>query len=345
MKKTLLRMFCLGFAILIMLLSGCGAGGEKQTDKIDGTVPTPSASEKAKESESPAPVGDFPPIVSLAMPKSSGFLYGNIINGGVAAESQDQLFYRSSVDKKLYRAEGAGKVLVSDYPFAQAGNILFSINAVDGWVYFLQEPAQGIFKVKTDGSEKTKLIDEYCEYLHVADGYIYFKNIDDKLVYKAGLGGENSEVLFEDRVRCFCVVDGYIFYTEEYYLDSRLYRVKTDGTDKELIFSQRCDRVNVDNERLFVIKSEDNTVWSMKSNGSDARMIEGVIARNMNVADGWIYYGNLLDGEKLYKVKTDGSKMEKLSDMTASSILLTKDWIYFDSYRISRNGGEPETVQ
>ncbi|MBN2557887.1 MAG: DUF5050 domain-containing protein [Clostridia bacterium] len=345
MKRNFSRVFCLGLVMLIVLLSGCGTEGEKQTENIDGTVPTPSAGGNAKESESPAPAGDFPPIVSLGMPQNSGFLYGNIINGGTVAESQGQLFYRSSVDKKLYGEGEAGKLLVSDYPFDQAGNILFSINAIDGWVYFLQEPAQGVFKVRADGSEKTKLIDEYCEYLYVADGFIYFKNIDDKLVYKAGPGGENSSVLFEDRVGCFCLVDGYIFYTEEYYLDSRLYRVRTDGTDKELIFPERCDRVNVDGDRLFVIRSEDNTVWSMKSNGSDARMIEGVIARNMNVADGWIYFGNLLEGEKLYKVKTDGSGMEKLSDMTAASISLTKDWIYFDSYRISRSGGEPETVQ
>jgi len=83
----------------------------------------------------------------------------------------------------------------------------------------------------------------------------------------------------------------------------------------------------------------------MKSNGSDAKLLDEVIAKNMNIADGWIYYVNYLDGEKLYKVKTDGSSITKVSDLTAAIISLTDNWIYFGSNRISRDGGEAEAVE
>jgi hypothetical protein len=49
----------------------------------------------------------------------------------------------------------------------------------------------------------------------------------------------------------------------------------------------------------------------------------------------WIYYANLNDGQKLYKIKTDNTGRAKVSDDIVMNINVVGDWIYY-----SGNGGD-----
>lgn len=45
--------------------------------------------------------------------------------------------------------------------------------------------------------------------------------------------------------------------------------------------------------------------------------------------DDWVYYANPEDGDKLYKIKEDGTEKTKLSDKCAWNVQVVGDWIYF----------------
>jgi hypothetical protein len=51
----------------------------------------------------------------------------------------------------------------------------------------------------------------------------------------------------------------------------------------------------------------------------------------INVLDGWIYYCNISDQGKLYKVKIDGTQRTKLTDDFAQEITIENEWIYYSS--------------
>lgn len=75
-------------------------------------------------------------------------------------------------------------------------------------------------------------------------------------------------------------------------------------------------------------------------------------------SEGWIYFRNIFDDDKLYKIREDGSEFQKITDDTAAYINVNNDWIYYltdEQYsshgffgekikRVSINGGSPQLV-
>jgi hypothetical protein len=63
------------------------------------------------------------------------------------------------------------------------------------------------------------------------------------------------------------------------------------------------------------------------------------------IDDEWIFYQNLSDGGKLYKMSADGRKKEKVNDDNSTNIVALGDWVYYSNrddgnkiYRIRTDG-------
>jgi len=63
------------------------------------------------------------------------------------------------------------------------------------------------------------------------------------------------------------------------------------------------------------------------------------------IDDGWIFYQNLSDGGKLYKMSADGREKEKVNDDNSTNIVVLGDWVYYSNrddgtkvYRIRTDG-------
>ena len=52
---------------------------------------------------------------------------------------------------------------------------------------------------------------------------------------------------------------------------------------------------------------------------------EGLVAQQGD----WIYYSNILDERKLYKIRTDGTQKQLLSDDRSWYLNIADDWIYY----------------
>ena len=62
------------------------------------------------------------------------------------------------------------------------------INVVGDWIYYITQGK--IFKIKTDGTGKTKLNDDISFRLNIAGGWIYYINRSDNLkIYKIKTDG------------------------------------------------------------------------------------------------------------------------------------------------------------
>lgn len=80
-------------------------------------------------------------------------------------------------------------------------------------------------------------------------------------------------------------------------------------------------------------------IWRYNAESKDDKISEDE-AFYLNYHDGWIYYSNLSDEGKLYRVRTDGSGKEALSDMRTESIDIVNGTVY---YATTVLGGEEET--
>lgn len=178
-----------------------------------------------------------------------------------------------------------------------------------GWIYYVSpnegSTQSGIFKVKPNGSGKKELYmgNEDILSINAVGNYIYFIAV-------------SSEV-----------------YNEGDELDNKIYRMKTDGTDLQVIndneFNDNCYEIYVIKNNIYYIGTDAN-IYKMKLDGSDKEMVsengtgylginEKYIIYNAQASEGdtdyVTYIMNLdgsnprpiLEGKRLYSINLDGN--------------------------------------
>jgi uncharacterized protein YihD (DUF1040 family) len=183
-----------------------------------------------------------------------------------------------------------------------------NVEVVDGeWIYYTKNYegyARGaLYKMRTDGSENTKLTDlEDANFkLDVSDGWIYYIN---------GIQGGNT-----------------------------IYKVKTDGSQKTKVaskqkkqYNNQYNYINVVGDWIYYSDIDCNkasssqivgvsTISKMKTDGSEnTKLIDKVTATNsyepISVVGDWIYYDDEYDEQHskwlLHRIKTDGSQQTQV---------------------------------
>jgi len=170
------------------------------------------------------------------------------------------------------------------------GNIVNGgLAAIQGdWIYYTLI-LNGMYKIKTDGTERTKLNNDLSMFINVVGDWIYY-----------GTFIIIDEIPIDD-------------YAVEEITEDRLYKIKTDGTERTRL---------IDPSGLF-----------------------------FNVVGDWIYYGNYSDGDKLYKIKIDGTGKTKLSEDKVDYTNIVRDWIFYDNVskgklcRIKIDGTDREEME
>ncbi|WBW98654.1 DUF5050 domain-containing protein [Oceanirhabdus sp. W0125-5] len=79
-----------------------------------------------------------------------------------------------------------------------------------------------------------------------------------------------------------------------------------------------------------------NRLYKYDTNGLFHGVISDDFAQYINVVDEWIYYSNYRDKAKLYRMKVDGSYKQKLNDEYSAFITIVGDYVYYSNY--SDNG-------
>lgn len=159
----------------------------------------------------------------------------------------------------------------------EPGNILNQgIAAGSGeWVYYSDIATENqLFRMKADGSEKSRVSEDSVKYINVLGNIIYYVNLTD---------GE------------------------------KIYSIKYDGSEKTKITDNASEEMYVYGDRIiYVNKSDCENIYSMAVNGSDKKLLvdfkyepEGNIMVALD--GGWIYYTSKPDGA-LHKMKLDGSE-------------------------------------
>ncbi len=179
------------------------------------------------------------------------------------------------------------------------------IAASDGtWIYYQSNDAQSIYKMRLDGSEKTKLNDQPSSQIGLIDGVIYYRTASG--IYSMDTNGGNSTNVFMGTTEDMKIADGRIYFkSAEDKL--RLYSMAMDGTD---------------------VKRENELEETY----------------HLNLWDGRIYWSNNEDARKLYSANLDGSDMKILTTSSAEKLCVTDGWIlYYDMNKYEERAINLET--
>ncbi|MBV7271434.1 cell wall-binding repeat-containing protein [Clostridium sp. PL3] len=210
-----------------------------------------------------------------------------------------------------------------------------------GYLYYsTSKDGNKVYRIKDDGTELTKISDDYALNINIADNHIYYSNSSDSgKIYRMNLDGSDKTKII-DKYSVFTVVKNYIYYSYKNQQESGFYRINTDGSNNtKLSNDYTYYSMSIADNYIYYANSNDNdSIYKMKIDGSGKTKLCSDSSTSINLEDGWIYYeaadGTFTEkgpGYKLYKIKTDGTERTKISDDFPASMIVYNGWIYYRS--------------
>jgi hypothetical protein len=151
----------------------------------------------------------------LSLTVSNGWIYYTSYNNQLGTDN----FYKIKTD-------GTGKIKLDD-------GFILGVNVVGDWIYY-QSDYNTVSKMKTDGTSKTYItsVTQWCD-LNYSGGWLYFEK--DYRLAKAKSDGTGFSYLTPqgEQPVTINVLGDWVYY---YATNGYTYRVKSDGTSKQLIY-------------------------------------------------------------------------------------------------------------
>lgn len=223
-------------------------------------------------------------------------------------------------DQGIYkvRLDGTDKTkLSSDYS---------SFVHVQGdWIY--TQGNWGIYRMKTDGSQKKLICSDNCLKINIVGDLIYYVN-DDGLIYKIRTDGSektklkneftlfdfavDGDTIFGSKADIYCKMridgSGFVNYGDDINKETGqfLMKVNLNAADGWLYFLQyEYHNKQYSNSAIYKIKADK----SQKTKIADVKYHGKFF---ICVVDDWIYFEDGEDDYMMYRVKTDGTKLERV---------------------------------
>jgi len=208
------------------------------------------------------------------------------------------------------------------YQIVMMGDYIYYINTDDN---------STLYKVKTDGTSKTKLGNTRVVEIDTANNCIYY--ISDYKINKVGPEGEGQSQLNYDDVVSWILIEGNDLFYKVFNFDHGARLKKTDlnglssveiASDEPAGYIVSNNNTNVDfwyahTEHIldgwiyFVNKSDSNSIYKVKIDGSEKIKITGDFVEDKNdieILGNYIYYRNYNDGNKYYRIEVDGENKQ-----------------------------------
>jgi hypothetical protein len=248
---------------------------------------------------------------------------------------------------------------------------MLSINVIDDWIYFVQIESKTVkwfskvdvytlYKCKTDGSKKTKIIDDCGTALVYKDTIYYTKHIDfmgyshadpdidsEKMLIESNTGylfscdlnGNNEVKLTNEPIYDFCLDGNYIYYTSYNAASSRpspLKRINIDTKETESLLINNITCFCIENEDIYfsdgynVSKFNINTQESIKILSTEAQ-IKSFVYKN-----GDVVFRNVFDEIYCFSNKTN-----KITDLNVSGEFI---YIFNNDVYCWNNSANPQKL-
>jgi uncharacterized protein YchJ len=142
----------------------------------------------------------------LCRVKTDGSIAQKVLNDSPRFYSIENgwVYYADSTYKKINKAKVDGSSQTTIYTLPDVNYNIYSVNVATGYVYFSNDTESqskdklGIFKIKTDDSGVTQLLNGAARFLNIASGWIYFEAPGNSSptysngTYKVVIGGSSQ---------------------------------------------------------------------------------------------------------------------------------------------------------
>lgn len=250
----------------------------------------------------------------------TGIQYINVIG--------DWLYFTSGSDIVKVQTDGSERTVIEPHAGAMY------LNVVGDWIYYSAALGGGIYKIRVDGEDKTKVCDESAFSINVFGDWVYFINTDDDWrPYKVNIDGSGLNRLLGTEVLELQYYERALYFTTN---NLTISRVSVDGgSSLEIDEHPVTSGFIIDDGWIYhlirVDMSRNFSLLRMDPESGETEIIQelelfdeserGTIISNFSISDGWVYiYGKALDDdyeavdEAIFRVRTDGSGLERVID-------------------------------
>lgn len=190
------------------------------------------------------------------------------------------------------------------------------------WLYY-RGAEGGLCKIRTDGTGREKLNDDWILYINVVGDWVYYIEDSDSwsgAICRVRTDGSAQSVLNGDVCQDLYVAGDWIYY-EDQSKDFATYRMHLDGSGETLVSNETMFGMNVVDDWIYYYTggSGVNHAYRVRADGTgqQSTLTEDDVTGNLVVADGWVYYLTTYD-HYLHRVKTDGTGRMQLNSADTS---------------------------
>lgn len=197
------------------------------------------------------------------------------------------------------------------------------------WIYYYSGGA--LYRMKTDGSIKSKIVDSTDMWHYYIQGsYVYF--LEDGNIMRVGMDGKGKTAVVRNGVREFSVSDGFIYYLAS---DQKLYRVNMDGTGVRMLVDGYVESINVTGNWIYYLNaSENDNLYKIAVDGTcKARIGSAKAYGSIIVAGDSVFYNDIDVQYSINKMDKDGSNVSSIGQGTGYSFRFDGGWIYYVDMR------------
>lgn len=211
------------------------------------------------------------------------------------------------------------------------GNSSQNINS-DGYIasqidWFYYSNGKGLYKVKTDNTERQQISLDKAKYINVVGDWIYFYSQTDDLsgIFKIRIDGSERQYLGTGKYY-LNVVNDWIYFMDNTIGDYNygIYRMRTDGSKKELLINENISNIYIIDDYIYyrLDKDNDGGFYKVKTDGTQSQRFytDEFLSQHTSigvkfVVEGeWLYYNKQyihVDNQKgIYKIKVDGTEWQ-----------------------------------
>ncbi|MDC3418364.1 DUF5050 domain-containing protein [Aquibacillus salsiterrae] len=221
----------------------------------------------------------------------------------------DWIYYINQSDQaKMYkvRTDGTQKTRIDDQHSATV------ISVVGDWIYYVTQSEQyKLFKIKTDGTGKTQLgNDALVEEMYATEDWIFYTLQNQNLkIFKIKPDGTQRIQVTEYGARQLIIEGDWLYFVNQ--TMPGIWRVKWDGTDPTSFEAEYSNpnSLNVDNNMIYYGYSD---LYKTPTDSPEQIKLTPVYGYGglINIVGDWLYFRINYNGEKLYRMRVDGTAGE-----------------------------------
>lgn len=234
----------------------------------------------------------------------------NVVGDWVYYINQEQYIYRVKTD-------GSDKQKIGDVKTSYWSNLIVENETV----YFISsEEGNRLYRINSDGSGLKRLNNSITVKFTIEGDWVFYskiktlfsEDIPEVEIRKVYKNGASDTLIISGGGFNLIAHEGWLYYTT-LNNNNRLYRVRYDGKDNTRISDDEVSQLNLSGNRLVYSTTTEGVLISCEFDGRESHVLTSAANAGeiVGIIGEWIYFMRSDLGGRTFRMKVDGSGMQK----------------------------------